>query len=212
MVKKYKRFTKKQLKKDKFREKLIYLFYLFQKEKRKTSFVLIFLIVVISGLLYFQAQRKSSLLQAAYEFREALQLFMFNNFTEALSRMEDIQKLYPKTPQGKDALYWLGQIYYYQGNYTKARSYFEECLETHKNPTLKQASLLAIGDIYLQQNNPHKAVKTYQELMKKYPNSFLIPKTLHQISLAYELLNQPNKAHQTREKLKSLYPNSAYAK
>lgn len=211
MAKKYKRITKKELKRDRVVEQGTKLFFYIRKHPTKVGLTIGGILLISIAGIYFRQTAQTRQRQADFEFREAIALYGAGNITEAITRFEDISQLYHKTIPGVNSLYWLGNIRYFQGNYKEARDYFKKYLEKGKDQLLLQSALLGIGDTYLQENDNFSASQKYEELATRFPDSWLAPKALIQSLRCFQLLNQPDRAKSTLQKLTQNYPNSKYA-
>jgi TolA-binding protein len=212
MAKRYRRITKKELKKDKLLEKGIRASIYIRKHNKKIGIITGSILLIAIGGLIFRGNVQSRQKQAEFELREAITLYSTRNLQEALLRFEDISRIYPNTQAGIASLYWLSNIYYFQGRYAEARKYFKKYIKKGKNRLLLQSSLLGIADTYMQENNYFSALKKYKELVTRFPNSLLVPKALLQSIRCYQYLNQPTQACSTLKQLTQSYPQSPYTK
>jgi TolA-binding protein len=210
MAKKYKRITKKELKKDAFADRALELFFYVRGHQAAAFAILAGIIVIIAGSTYFRRTGTVRHNQADYEFRQAVTIYGMGNITEAFTRFQDVSNLYGNTSSGVNSLYWLGNVYYFQGNYPEARTHFEKYVEQGNDPFLLQSALLGIGDTYLQENDTFSALQKYEEFTSRFSTSALAPKALLQVIRCYKLLNQPDKARLTLDKLAQDYPKSHY--
>jgi TolA-binding protein len=211
MAKRYKRITKKELKRNALADLGMEFFFYVRRHQAATYAILGGIIVVLAGTSYFRRARHVRHSQAEYEFRQATTIYGMGNLSEAFTRFQDISNLYANSPSGVNSLYWLGNVYYFQGNYPEARTHFENYLEKGKDPLLLQSALLGIGDTYLQENDTFSALQKYEELASRFSTSALAPKALLQTIRCYKLLNQPDQAKRTFDELAQAYPKSHYS-
>lgn len=205
-----KRVRKKELKKDKLVEKGTRFFFYLTKHKTNLVWVIGIILIVCIGGVYFRQTIQTRQKRAELEERKAITIYGAGNIREALTRFEDISQLYSKTTSGINSLYWLGNIYYFQGQYQDARDFFENYINKGKDPILLQGALLGLGDTYFQEEDYFQASQKYKELTIKFPNSSLIPKALFQLIRCYQALNQLNDAKETLQTLSENYPTSHY--
>ncbi len=205
-----KRVRKKELKKDKLVEEGTRFFFYLTKNKANIVWIIGVILLVCIGGAYFYRTIQTRHKRAEFEEREAITIYGTGNIREALTRFEDISQLYSKTTSGINSLYWLGNIYYFQGQYQEAREFFENYINKGKDQILLQGALLGLGDTYFQKEDYFQASQKYEELTTKFPNSSLIPKALFQLIRCYQVLNQLNDAKETLQILSKNHPSSHY--
>ncbi len=205
-----KRVKKKDLKENKLAEEGVKVFFYTTKHKAKITWIAGGILIICIGGGYFSHTTKVRQKKAKLEEREAVAIYGANNIREALTRFEDISQLYPKTTSGINSLYWLGNIYYFQGRYKEAREFFEDYTKKGKDLVLVQSALLGLGDTYIQEADYFQASQKYEELTTKFPTSSLIPKAFFQLIRCYQALNQKDNVKRAYETLSENYPNSPY--
>lgn len=201
----------KEVKKDKFVDKSLSIFATIRKKKDIFSWVGIGVLVVCGagGYLYRLDMTKQN--KAAHQLSQSLISYTEGDMEKAVTGFEDLIQLYPKTPAGIKSIYWLANIYYFQGKYTEARDYFGKYIKQGKDQLLIQASYLGIADSYLQENNFSTASQKYKEIITKFPHSPLISKALYQELQCYRLSNEPARADSIVQILSKAYPDSPYS-
>ncbi|MDI6839822.1 MAG: tetratricopeptide repeat protein [bacterium] len=208
-----KRVLKKELKKkDRFIEKGIQFFVWTRKHKIQVSSIIVGILVIGIVLMWFYYSMQTKQKKANHEFFQALTAYGIGNMEEALTRFEDISRLYPRTEPGIKSIYWLGNIYYFQGRYKEARNKFQEYLKRGKDIIILPGALLGVGDTYMQEGDYFSASQKYEELVTRYPNSSLIPRALFQGLRCYQFLNQPERVKSIIQTLTKNHPNSPYTR
>ena len=201
----------KEVKKDKFVDKSLAFFGIIRKKKEVASWMGIGILVLcgIGGYLYKFNLTKEN--KAAHQLSESLIAYTGGDMEKAVTGFEDLAQLYPKTVAGIKSIYWLANIYYFQGKYTEARNSFDKYIKNGKDPLLIQASYLGIADLYLQENNFLTASQKYREVTTKFPHSPLVPKALYQELQCCRFSNQVARADSILQTLSKTYPNSPYS-
>ena len=109
----------KEVKKDKFVDKSLAFFGIIRKKKEVASWMGIGILVLcgIGGYLYRFNLTKEN--KAAHQLSESLIAYTGGDMEKAVTGFEDLVQLYPKTVAGIKSIYWLANIYYFQGNILK---------------------------------------------------------------------------------------------
>lgn len=202
---------KKQVRKDKFIEKGLSFFTLAHRHKNQFLWAGIGILIICCVGIYFYRTNRVKAEKASHELSQALLSYAGGDIERAITGFEDLFQLYSKTPAGIKSIYWLANIYYFQGKYNEAREFFKKYINRGKDPLIIQAGYLGIADTYFQEGNTFIASQKYSELVTKFPNSPLVPKALYQESQCYHILNQPARADSIQKTLSKSYPNSPYS-
>ncbi|MCK4353189.1 tetratricopeptide repeat protein [candidate division WOR-3 bacterium] len=212
MAKKHGRVTKKELKKDKFVEEGARFFIWVVKHKIQLTWIIASILVISIGGGYFKYSTRIRQKKAKNEFSQALTAYRAARIEEAITRFEDLTRLYPKTKPGIKSIYWLANIYYFQGRYKEAREAYQRYLKKEKDEITLSGALLGIGDTYVQEEDYFSASQQYEEFVNSYPKSPLAPKALFKTIQCYQMLNQPDRIKSASQTLIKNYPNSLYAR
>lgn len=90
---------------------------------------------------------------------------------EALQRLEQFIKDYPKSSYLPNAYYWLGQLLFKQKEFSRASHYFARVLQAFPKSAKCSDAMLKIGFITQTQGDTAKAKAIYQRVVQQYPSS-----------------------------------------
>ena len=169
--------------------------------------IFVLIIVIIAGILIYNANIESKDKMVNAEFESAFALYgMLQNNRIPKEQLNDptiiveittkLQKVY-KEAKGKTlklrAAYSLGAIYYDIGNYTEAVKYFKEVAD-NRNFYLQESAIYNLASSQIELTNYNEAVKTLENFIKAYPNSYLNPQATLTLSDIYRKQNDKVKS------------------
>lgn len=169
--------------------------------------IFVLIIVIIAGILIYNANIESKDKMVNAEFESAFALYgMLQNNRIPKEQLNDptiiveittkLQKVY-KEAKGKTlklrAAYSLGAVYYDIGNYTEAVKYFKEVAD-NRNFYLQESAIYNLASSQIELTNYNEAVKTLENFIKAYPNSYLNPQATLTLSDIYRKQNDKVKS------------------
>lgn len=169
--------------------------------------IFVLIIVIIAGILIYNANIESKDKTVNSEFESAFALYgMLQNNRIPKEQLNDptiiveittkLQKVY-KEAKGKTlklrAAYSLGAVYYDIGNYTEAVKYFKEVAD-NRNFYLQESAIYNLASSQIELTNYNEAVKTLENFIKAYPNSYLNPQATLTLSDIYRKQNDKVKS------------------
>ena len=169
--------------------------------------IFVLIIVIIAGILIYNANIESKDKTVIAEFESAFALYgMLQNNRIPKEQLNDptiiveittkLQKVY-KEAKGKTlklrAAYSLGAVYYDIGNYTEAVKYFKEVAD-NRNFYLQESAIYNLASSQIELTNYNKAIKTLENFIKAYPNSYLNPQATLTLSDIYRKQNDKVKS------------------
>lgn len=169
--------------------------------------IFVLIIVIIAGILIYNANIESKDKMVNAEFESAFALYgMLQNNRIPKEQLNDptiiveittkLQKVY-KEAKGKTlklrAAYSLGAVYYDIGNYTEAVKYFKE-VSDNRNFYLQESAIYNLASSQIELTNYKEAVKTLENFIKAYPNSYLNPQATLTLSDIYRKQNDKVKS------------------
>ena len=169
--------------------------------------IFVLIIVIIAGILIYNANIESKDKTVNAEFESAFALYgMLQNNRIPKEQLNDptiiveittkLQKVY-KEAKGKTlklrAAYSLGAVYYDIGNYTEAAKYFKEVAD-NRNFYLQESAIYNLASSQIELTNYNEAVKTLENFIKAYPNSYLNPQATLTLSDIYRKQNDKVKS------------------
>lgn len=169
--------------------------------------IFVLIIVIIAGILIYNANIESKDKTVIAEFESAFALYgMLQNNRIPKEQLNDptiiveittkLQKVY-KEAKGKTlklrAAYSLGAVYYDIGNYTEAVKYFKEVAD-NRNFYLQESAIYNLASSQIELTNYNEAAKTLENFIKAYPNSYLNPQATLNLSDIYRKQNDKVKS------------------
>jgi TolA-binding protein len=172
MLKKPKRLTKKELKKDPFVLLSAQVVDFFRAEWIKIgSIVLAVVLVSLIAVLIVNGKKKSEI--NAYD---AALTALQNNAPEAPDLLKRIIQNYGGSRSAADALIQLGNRYYIQKDLNNSEKYYKEYIEKYSGDQVYGFNAYNnLGSIYEEKGDFMKAAQTYEQFTQKYKNSVFDP-------------------------------------
>lgn len=172
MLKKPKRLTKKELKKDPFVLLSAQVVDYFRAEWIKIgSIVLAVVLVSLIAVLIVNSKKRSEI--NAYD---AALTALQNNAPEAPDLLKRIIQNYGGSRSAADALIQLGNRYYIQKDLNNSEKYYKEYIEKYSgDPVYGFNAYNNLGSIYEEKGDFMKAAQTYEQFTQKYKNSVFDP-------------------------------------
>ncbi len=186
----------------------------FEKNKKTMLGVLIAIIVIIAGGMYYKAKivgpREVKASEALFPGEN---YFMNGDFETALKGdaadyigFEQIAKEYGNTKAGKLANAYAGLCCAQLDSFEVAVKYLSKF---KGNDQMAGPSILgALADCYASMDQPDKAASTFLKAAKKADNNLLTPYYLFQAGLIYESMEKPEQALKLYNRIKIEYPAS----
>ena len=110
---------------------------------------------------------------ASYE--QALEFLRARDFEKAEAALIGFVAANPGDPRTGEAVYWLGQTYYFRGQYDKAARAFLESFRDHPQSAKAPDSLLRLGVTLAQLRQKDEACSAFEQVSVRYPDA---PQTL----------------------------------
>lgn len=106
------------------------------------------------------------------------------NYAIAISVLDSIQKLYPKSGLADDILYKKAEIAMKKKDYETAANLFGEVYRSYGSDILGDNALFNLAKLQQQKlNKPEDALKNYEKFMAEYPGSFFLNDCIKQFRL-----------------------------
>ncbi len=118
--------------------------------------------------------RSKDLSQALYE--KGLKLVRSGHMEEGRKVLKKFLNLYPHHTLADNALYWLGESYFYQKDWRKAKEYFSQVLKTYPRGNKAPYALYKRAITFLRENELDRARADLYLLLKEYPHSRVVQK------------------------------------
>ena len=131
-------------------------------------------------------------------------------FQQATTDLQTIWRNYGGTKAGQEALYLLGNTFYYGRDYDQALRHFQNFVNKYPKTDLLLLSgaYSGIGDCHMQKREYSQAAEYYLKAADKNQDDFVVPNLLLLSAQAYSYANQPDRAKEIYEKIIQKYPDS----
>ncbi|RYE54245.1 MAG: tetratricopeptide repeat protein, partial [Sphingobacteriales bacterium] len=100
------------------------------------------------------------------------QSMKYQQWDNAISYIQEFQKLYPNHTLYKDSTKQLSTAYLNSGQGIKAAQAFEKISAQDENQDVKMAALLKAAELYESKNNVDEAINSYQNYANTYPRPY----------------------------------------
>ena len=107
--------------------------------------------------------------EAAYA--AAYDEFKAGRYEKARTAFEDFLKQYPKTQYSANALFWIGECYYFEKNYEKAVLEYDKVIKKYPDGDKVPSALLKQGLSFLNLGDKVSARIVLLRVIKDYPNT-----------------------------------------
>ncbi|MDI9340059.1 MAG: tetratricopeptide repeat protein [Sediminibacterium sp.] len=108
-------------------------------------------------------------------FASADLMMVQHRYTEAINRMDSVNKLFPENTLGDDIYFKKADIYIKQGNFKEAEQQYKNILDYYPTDLYGDDAQFKLAELYeLKLNDIEKARQTYQEVLTKYPGSIYV--------------------------------------
>ena len=172
MLRKHKRLTKKELKKDPLIIFTAQVVDFLQKEWLKiVSTVIVVILVVTGSFLIVHGKRIGSI--NAYD---AALTALSNDAPEALDLLKTVVNDYGGSREAKDALIYLGNAYFQNQDYDSAKFFFQKYIkEFSDDPIFSFNAYNGLGGIYEEEGEFGKAGEIYEQFASRFEKSVFLP-------------------------------------
>ena len=172
-IKKKKKITKEELKRDKIEEAILSFFGIFKKDPKKISGIFIILFIVLILIIFLTQKKVSKDFQGEKIFIQAL---TFLNSGELQKSEELLKQIYNNSKnsfEGKKSMYYLGHLSFLKGDLNEAERYFKEYISSKSGDDfLISAAEEALSEIYFSRREKDKAIKSIEKAIKIAPFKF----------------------------------------
>lgn len=161
-----------------------------KKNSRVFGGILIFGILLIAGILYFQIDKQNKNEKAQAEMFQAVYYFEQDSTDLALNGdgsnvgLLRIVDQYSGTDAANLAHFYIGSIYLSNGEFQKAVDHLKKFSSRDYFVQARAFSLL--GDAYLELGNTKDAIAQYKKAIDHKENKFFAPRYLSKLAIAYE--------------------------
>jgi TolA-binding protein len=198
MLKKYKRITRKEMKKDP-----LVLFtaqaaeYLRGEWIKIASIVGVVVLVVAVAILFGQGRKKGEM--NAYD---AAMTAMQNNAPEATDLLKRVASKYSGSANASEALIYLGNRYYQQKDLANSEKCYTEYVKKYANDPVNGFNAYNnLGGIYEEKGDFKTAGQTYEKYVEKFSDSVFAPMMYLNAGKAYLNAKDKDAAKRNFDKL-----------
>ena len=191
MLRKHKRLTKKELKKDPLVIFIAQAVDFLKNEWLKIGSTILVVVLVISLAFFIVRGKKRSAVNAFDVAFTALN----NNAPEALDLLRRVVEDYSGSIKAGEALIKLGNSYFLLKDYDSSEKYFKLYINKFSDdPIYAFNAYNSLGGIYEDKGDYLKAAETYENFINKFSNSVFLPKMFLSAGKAYYLSGDNNAA------------------
>jgi len=169
-LKKKKKITKRELKRDPFVE-FIERTYEKVRERPRDYIGGVLLVIALIFLIYMLRSGSNQDFPIARQmWFQAVSLMQAQRFNDAIEVLQDLSIRFPKSPEGKKAIYYLANFAFFEGDYVTAKTRYETYLARKpEDPLLKAGAKEALGVIDFIMGNYESGRKRIMEAYKEIP-------------------------------------------
>lgn len=211
-IRKKKKITKEEIKKDRFEEVIFSIFDSFKKEPGKWSGGIILAIVAVFLIIFLTQRRITRSFQGEKIFIQALSYLNAGDFGNAENLFKQVYEGARGSFEGSKALYYLGHLNMLKGNFDEAERYFKEYLSSKPHDDFfESAAEEALAVIYFNKRDKGKMLEHIELAIKKAP--FKFQKSyyfLRKIEMLKEIDEDAGKILQIIEKEKNMWENTVW--
>ncbi len=204
------KITKHQMKEDKLVTTALKFSEFVRKHAKEFLMVGAGVVVIAVVILFMVSSNKSRNQRAAELLGVARVELESGEFQPAITGLQGILRSYSGTKAAQEALYLLGNSYYYSHDYDQALKHFQDFIKRYSRiePLLLAGAYSGVGDCYLQKGEYGMAAESYLKAVDTNPDKFAIPVYLLSAARSYVKANQPDKAKELYKRIMTEYPQS----
>ncbi len=204
MLRKHKKLTKKELKRDPLVILAAQVYDYIESEWLKIMVTVAVVIVVAVGSVFWAGSREKGAVNA---YDQAL-IALRNNSPEALDLLHRVSSEYGGYPQGEEALVLMGNEYYQRKEYDKAAESFQTYIKKYDNPLNTFSAYNTLGSIQEAAGDFNKAGETYSAFIKEHGQSAFLPTMYLNAGKAFYLAGDKEAAKRLFETLSDKFNDS----
>ncbi len=169
-LKKKKKLTKKELKKDPFIEFIYNIYEKFKEKPREYIGTILLIIAVLFLIFVLKSGEREDFPIAREMWFQAVSLMQAQRANEAIQVFQDISIRFPNSPEGKKAIFYLANFAFLQGDFVTAKTRYESYLSKKPgDPLLECSANEALAIIDFNMGNIEGGKKRLKEAIRKAP-------------------------------------------
>ncbi len=205
MLRKHKRLTKKELKKDPLVIFIAQAVDFLRNEWLKIGSTILVVVLVISLAFFIVRGKRRSAINAFDVAFTALN----NDAPEALDLLKRVVEDYGGSRISGEALIKLGNSYFLMKDYDSAEKYFKQYIDKFSDdPIYVFNAYNSLGGIYEDKGDYLKAAEIYENFINKFSNSIFLSKMFLNAGKAYFLTGDMNAAKRNFTNITNNYKDS----
>lgn len=202
MLKPKKKFTKKELKQDKFVLITLQTKDFLEKNSRTVLLAVIGVLVLIVAFNFWRQSRATANLEASNMLVRAQDVFYRGQKDAAKDSLKLLIERYDGTASAGHATFLLGKIYWEDDDYDSAKIYLKKFIDDYLDDTIiSQSALASYADCLLIEKNYEDAAKYYEKAAKIDPKFPETASYLYSAASAYKEAGEYKKAEKLIDKL-----------
>lgn len=171
--------------------------------------ILIVVILLIAGVLFFQINRQNQNQKAQAEMFQAVYYFEQDSTELALNGdgsnpgLLEIVDDYSGTDAANLSHFYIGSIYLSEGNFQQAVDHLKNF--SADDYFVQSQAYGLLGDAHLELGNTSEAISAYRNAARHKENDFFTPKYLSKLAIAYEEAGEINNAIDAYSEIEEKY-------
>jgi tetratricopeptide (TPR) repeat protein len=177
------------------------------KEHRVRTFTVLGSVVVLLLLFLLIVSRIQKYdIYASDKYSQGYGTIIVGNQAQGLAILEDLIKVYPKTPASFEARLLLSEYNLSLSNFSQALNYLFEVSNKGNPKAMRPLGLYRIIVIYDQTNDVDNAIRYAKEFTEKYKDHFLVKDVYMNLARFYLIKNLPQDAKKVYSDIVAKFP------
>ncbi len=208
MLKAKKKYSKRELKQDKFVLFTIKAKEYFDEHSRQFTTGLIVLLVLIVAIVMYRNSKQKAEVNAAIRLTEAQTQFQNGQKDNGIAILSELVEQYEGTSAAGQATFLLAKIYWQDNDIPNAKQYFKKFIDNYSDDNfITQAAFAGYADCLVNEKNYAEAAKYYEKAAKINPDFPQAADFLFSAAMAYKDAGNTEKALELANRVLKDYKN-----
>lgn len=204
------KITKRQLKEDELVQVTFKATSFVQEHLNAIVITILAIAIIAGGISLYNFYHSKNLKEASVLFYQAYLDYKDENFDNALTNFQKLYDSYSGTSIGKEALMYLGNIYYRKAQFEDAQKYFKKCAGTFSDEhPFNISAKEGLAACFEAQGNFEDAAKNYKKIALQVNDKVISPRNLMAAGRAYDAAGKRDEAQKLFQEIVDNYPDSA---
>jgi len=167
MLKPKKKITRQELKEDKLVKTTLQIKNYLEENNKLVMYIIVGILAAVLIITWYRFSSQKASQEANAQLGIAQIDFTNANYDKAISRLRNLIQEYNSTPEAKQALFLLANIYFQYEDYRQAKEYFEKFVDTYSGSDILLSSGYAgLAACYETEKNFKEAGRLYEKAGK----------------------------------------------